>query len=70
MPRTPPIDHLTSGTMPNSSVDEEEKDQLTEPTYNLIKYSSLETVKFWHMNYIRSLAQEIGLEQDGEKLSD
>ena len=56
--------------MPNSSEDEEEKGELTEPAYNLIKYSSLETVKFWHMNYIRSLAQEIGLEQDGKKLSD
>ena len=56
--------------MPDSCVDEEEKDQLTEPTYNRIKYTSLETIKFWHMNYIRSLAQEIGLEQDGKKLSE
>ena len=56
--------------MPDSGVDEEEKDQLTEPTYNRIKYTSLETIKFWHMNYIRSLAQEIGLEQDGKKLSE
>ena len=70
MPRRQPIDHSTSGAMPNSSIDEEEKDKLTEPVYNLIKYSSLETVKFWHVNYIRSLAQEIGLEQDGKKLSD
>ena len=65
------MNHSTSGAMHyDSSDDEEEKDQLVEPSPNLIKYSSLETVKFWHMNYIRSLAQEIGLEKDGQNLSE
>ena len=67
MPRKLP---LSDAMQDDSNVDEEEKDQRIEPNYNCIKYTSLDTVKFWHMNYIRSLAHEIGLEQGGQNLSE
>ena len=55
MPRNLPEDHWNSDVSQAASQDEEEKDDFVKLEYKLIKYTSIDTIKFWHLNYIKSV---------------